>query len=104
MTAIRAQVSNLRVPSLHFVLLETVLPDRGIRSDAILTEVDQDVHGSLLHRLAHVEVVIIVVRQNLLDGTWRTSLESLGFLVFARSLESLEDFLEVLCEENISDR
>jgi len=97
----RYHVSRLAEASLDLVLLESILPDSGIRCYAILAVVNQDVHRTLFHRFAHEEIVVVKVAQDLLDGSCCTGLEGFGFLVLALGLEHLEDFLEVFCARPI---
>ena len=78
----RDSVSRRTEAGSDLVLLQAILPDSGIRCYTILTEVNQDVHRALLHGLAHVEIVIVIVGKNLLDGTGGACLEGFGFLSF----------------------
>src|SRR5438876_2033634 len=84
-------------PSSNFVLLQTIFPDRGVWRDAVLAVIDQDVHRAHVHRLANVEIIVVVVCKNLLDRTWRTSLKGLCLLIFALFLQLLKHFFAVCC-------
>lgn len=100
---------------LDLVLLEAVLPEGSVGGDTVIAEVNQNVpskpsqyvqsrrgaigsnlHGIAVHVLAHEDVVVVVVSDDLLDSAGGTSLE-LGnaFLASAALLEGLEEFLDV---------
>lgn len=81
----------LGISHLNLLLLQAVLPDRCVGCDAVFAEVDQDVHAVLIHRLALVQVVVVVVADDLLHGAGRAGLELLGFVGLAGGLQSLEN-------------
>lgn len=84
-------------------LLQTVLPEGSIRGDTILTEVNQDMHGIAIHRLAHQDVVVVVVGQDLLDGSGGLGLELLDRLLGGTLLlELVVDTLDVGCTRQLS--
>lgn len=77
-------------------LLQTVLPQGSIGSNAVLTVVDQDVHGVAVHGRAHQHVVVIVVGEDLLDGGGGAGLELLdGLLAGTLLLELVVEVLDV---------
>lgn len=84
------------LPHLDLVLGETVLPEGGIGGDTVLTEVNQDVHSTAVHRGAHQDIVVVVVGKDLLHGTGSTALELLdGLLGGTVLLELVVDLLDV---------
>ena len=107
-------LSFVTMPTLDFLLLETMLPDRHEGSDAVLAVVEKDnptihvscgnvsqcsegcLHSIRIHRLADQELVILEIPNNLLREPLRTRLELLH-LVVARSpfLHSLLHLLHV---------
>ena len=80
---------------LDLVLLEPILPDRCIGCDAILAEIDQDVHRVLLHRLTHIQIVVVIVCHDLLHCTGCRRLELLHLVVLALRLQFLENLFEI---------
>ena len=83
-------------PHLDFLLLETVLPDCNIRSDAILAVIQQHNHAIRIHALANQEFKILEVGHNLLGICLRTRLKSLDlFLTRAFLLKAFLDLLHV---------
>lgn len=73
-----------------------MLPQSGIRSNAVLTVVNQDVHGVAVHGRAHQHVVVVVVGEDLLDGIGGTGLELLdGLLAGTLLLELVVEVLDV---------
>src|SRR5271154_2423866 len=81
------------------VFLKTILPHGGVWSNAIFTVVYQNIHRTLLHRLAHVQIVVVVVCEDLLHGTCSTGLERFDILLRRLPLfHFLEHFLQIFCE------
>lgn len=79
-------------------LLKTVLPDGSVRGDAVLTEIDEDMHAVGVHGLVHEDVVVVVVGKDLLDGGGSGTLEFLdGLLRGTLFLELVVDALDVGC-------
>lgn len=82
--------------SLNLHLLQTMLPESGVRGDTIVAEVDENVHGAAVHGLTHEHVVVVVVAEDLLDGASGTSLEGLdGLVAGAFLLQLVVDALHV---------
>lgn len=91
-----------------------MLPDGGVGGHTVLTEVNENVpgrgsafrnlpgdingslHGITVHRLAHQDIVVVVVGSDLLQGNGSTLLELVNGLGGGTSLlELLEDLLDV---------
>lgn len=82
-------------------LLKTVLPDSSERGDTVLTEIDEDVHAVGVHRLVHEDIVVVVVGEDLLDGSGSATLEFLdGFFGGTVFLELVVDALDIGCTLN----
>lgn len=69
--------------SLHLHLFKSVLPNGGERSDTVLAEIHQNVHAFVVHRLAHVDIIVSNVCTQLLQGRRSAGLELLGLLLAA---------------------
>jgi hypothetical protein len=81
---------------LNLHLLQTVLPESGVGGNTIIAEVDENVHGVAVHGLTHEHVVVVVVAEDLLDGSGGTALEGLdGLFAGALLLELVVDTLNV---------
>lgn len=81
---------------LHLHLLKTMLPNSSIRSNTILTEINEHVHTIGVHRLVHEDIVVVVVAKDLLDGGGGTGLEFLdGFFGSALFLEFVVDGFDI---------
>lgn len=58
-----------------------MLPHSGKRGNAILTEINENVHTIGVHGLVHEDIVVVVVGKDLLDGSGGAGLEFLDLLV-----------------------
>lgn len=91
--------------NLNLHLLKTVLPDGSEGSNTILTEINEDVHGTAIHGGTHEDIVVVVVGKDLLDSGGSTGLELLdGLFGGTVLLELVVDGLDVGCiNELVSD-
>jgi hypothetical protein len=75
---VKAIIRFLFILDLHF--LKTVFPQGSVRSDTIVTEINENVHSVTVHGLTHENIVVVVVSEDLLDSSGSASLERLDSL------------------------
>lgn len=89
------------ISHLHLHLLKAMLPHSGIRGNAIITEIDENMHAIGVHGLVHKDIVVVVVGKDLLDSCGSAGLEFLDFLFGGTFfLEFIVDGFDVGCNKS----